>query len=508
MPYFNVNVNVSSSSGGASNINIDITHSSSSYDAFCGDFDHLDLHDGMDRSRSGSASTLSGSRGGSRLEGRSERAMLDGPRVSSRASGRDRSPVRMLDRAHPSRVESSFSRRGSEFQTREVRPDWVNAEPPRGRYAYASGTTAQGTSFRVQEVRPSWGDGRTNSTVRGSERCEPSRADSRSGSTVRGTERRDFSRAESRSASTVRGTERRDASRTERNDSRSGSRFGSEVPGRETFRGSERGSSSTMRQESCNESRRAQESFSSSSSTARDFRTETRQPADAFSSRGSSREPRESSRSTRAESSSSRGFRTEERRPESTHGSSRSSSRPHESAKSHFGSSSRSTVGGSSQPQARLSLTELKSKFDAYQKNWDETDRISRTFPFPARGKDLYDIRFLTSGAPNDSKMSAEEVFAINSQILLLGGFGIVAFATTRSEKLCLGVSSSTKQEDLNNLLKYLKRTEAPRFHPDRMNLRTGVQGRVDESIGNRTEAVAMRLAVQRLTEWTESRIV
>jgi hypothetical protein len=65
-----------------------------------------------------------------------------------------------------------------------------------------------------------------------------------------------------------------------------------------------------------------------------------------------------------------------------------------------------------------------------------------------------------------------------------------------------LGVKIENRElngENLRLLGKWLSRKEQPRWHPDRMNLRTGVEGKLDEGISRRKEVVTMRTAVQGL---------
>lgn len=548
MPQFiDININVGSGRGGSSNINISsssYSSSNSSYNSLLDDFDDLGFYDDFERSRLGSRVPLREERdrdGIYRMVDRAGRTPYQSPgRGDSYGSSRlhDLSPPPML-RSRGYGEPASNSRRGSEFETWGVRPEGATS----GRYDRRG---RDGPSYRVEEVRPlQANDSRSYSTIRpdnygsraGGERRD-SRADfgSRYGSELQerdsraGSQRRD-SRAESYSRSGYGSGGRGSRSDERAGDSSANSRlrYGFDFDGRDSLRGSQRDSSSTVRPEraapstssrhqSRHESRRA-DSTSSSRSDARGFRTETVRPEWA---NGSS--PRSGSRheSRAGSSSSSRGFRTEEVRPESARGSSKSSSR-HESryessrgssrssrryepcSSTHYGASSSTSFG---QPKARLSLPELKTLFDQYTANWDATTRTSPTFPFPAQSRDLYNISFLTSSAPRDTTISAEDVYALNVQTILLGGFGISAYATVRSEKPCLGLGSSIKKEDLDVVLKYLKRKEQPRWHPDWMSLRTGMQGSVDEGISKRKEVVAMRVAVQRLIEFLESRIV
>jgi hypothetical protein len=52
---------------------------------------------------------------------------------------------------------------------------------------------------------------------------------------------------------------------------------------------------------------------------------------------------------------------------------------------------------------------------------------------------------------------------------------------------------------DIESLAKWLRRKEQPRWHPDRMNARTGRVGVLDEAISKKRDVVAMRTAGQEL---------
>ena len=302
MPVFNVNLNISSSSSsgkGFSSTNINVNISSHSYDDFCDDFHDLGFHDDFEeRPRLGSASSFSSSRGPRIEDGArdGESCMLDGSGRSAYSGrptqgedwytpsgvsrSRDGSPPPMLrSQAYGA---SPSSRGGSDFETREVRPEYAS-------YGGQGSRPGEASSYRTQEARPAWAERGSSSTRGGdgpsyrTQEARPSWADRGSSSTVR----------PAGSSSRI-GSEYGSSSRTE-----SRSRFGSDVPGRDTFHGSERGSCSTIRPEraapsssSRHESRRAQDSFSSSRGADRGFRTETVRPGGA-SSRSSSRQPRD-----------------------------------------------------------------------------------------------------------------------------------------------------------------------------------------------------------------------
>jgi hypothetical protein len=67
---------------------------------------------------------------------------------------------------------------------------------------------------------------------------------------------------------------------------------------------------------------------------------------------------------------------------------------------------------------------------------------------------------------------------------------------------LMVGIHEKEKHVQARKELgKWLKRKEEPRWHPDRINARTGKGGVIDEAISKKTPVVSMRTACQYLLE-------
>jgi hypothetical protein len=180
--------------------------------------------------------------------------------------------------------------------------------------------------------------------------------------------------------------------------------------------------------------------------------------------------------------------------------SSRSQSHAHsESSRSRSGSSSSSTFTARPAP-APHSRSALKKLFDAYNAKWESLSRTDKAYPLPTSQRDLYSLAF-HGGAPSlIGAYTNEQIFIVNVQLLFLAGFGLSGTVKRFSDGIEVKIDNrELNGENLRLLGKWLSRKEQPRWHPDRMNLRTGVEGRLDEEISKRREVVAMRTAGQGL---------
>ena len=151
-----------------------------------------------------------------------------------------------------------------------------------------------------------------------------------------------------------------------------------------------------------------------------------------------------------------------------------------------------------------------KVALEAYNKRWDSLERNAPQHPFPSlqlKQSDLYYKKSLGQLASVLDKWSQDQVFAANVQLFFLRGFGLSATPYATGQGILMRFDSDTSRQSLQDLIKHLQRKELPRWHPDRMNLRTGAEGKIDESIGKRTEVVAVRTAIQELLEQCKKRL-
>jgi len=86
----------------------------------------------------------------------------------------------------------------------------------------------------------------------------------------------------------------------------------------------------------------------------------------------------------------------------------------------------------------------------------------------------------------------------VNVQLIFLSGFGMAGSLKKGDAGVRID-APHLNRENMKLLEKWLSRKEQPRWHPDRINLRTGKQGVIDEGISKKADVVAMRTAVQGL---------
>jgi hypothetical protein len=147
-------------------------------------------------------------------------------------------------------------------------------------------------------------------------------------------------------------------------------------------------------------------------------------------------------------------------------------------------------------------LSTLKKLFDAYNGRWESMSRIDPKLPMPASWSELKAIDFNGGQGENVNNHSDETIVVANLQVIFLAGFGLMGTITRYAEGLVMevqGMASGGKEAEIKELGKWLSRKEQPRWHPDRINLRTGKEGVIDEGISKKTCVVAMRSAVQAL---------
>jgi hypothetical protein len=159
-------------------------------------------------------------------------------------------------------------------------------------------------------------------------------------------------------------------------------------------------------------------------------------------------------------------------------------------------SSSSNTSSATSKP--KRPRAELKEIFDAYNAKWEALSRTDKAFPLPATSRELAKLDFAGSSA-SPGKWSNEQILVANVQLIFLAGFGMSGSLKRGSEPGVKIDAPHLNGENMKLLGKWLSRKEQPRWHPDRMNLRTGKEGVLDEGISKKADVVAMRSAVQDL---------
>lgn len=174
-------------------------------------------------------------------------------------------------------------------------------------------------------------------------------------------------------------------------------------------------------------------------------------------------------------------------------------------SQSHSSSSrARSNSSSSAQPSRAAnpapSRSELKRLFDAYNAKWYALSRTDKNYPLPTSSRELSKLDFHGGSTTNLGNWSNEEIFIANVQILFLAGFGMSGTIKRYNDALEVKIDNpAVNGANIQLLSKWLSRKEQPRWHPDRMNLRTGREGKLDDKISGKPDVVAMRTAVQRL---------
>ncbi|KAM0706077.1 hypothetical protein Q7P35_006625 [Cladosporium inversicolor] len=146
------------------------------------------------------------------------------------------------------------------------------------------------------------------------------------------------------------------------------------------------------------------------------------------------------------------------------------------------------------------SRAELKAIFNTYNTTWEPLSRHDKNYPLPASTRDLYRLGFAGGSSSNSGNWSAEQILVANVQLIFLAGFGLSGSLKRGGDSLSVKIENSGRQAgEVQALAKWLSRKEQPRWHPDRMNARTGKVGVLDEGISKKRDVVAMRTAVQEL---------
>ena len=166
-------------------------------------------------------------------------------------------------------------------------------------------------------------------------------------------------------------------------------------------------------------------------------------------------------------------------------------------SRSRSGSSSSNSASASSKP--KRPRAGLKKIFDAYNAKWDALNRTDKNYPLPATSRELSKLDFAGGSSANIGRWSNEQILIANVQLIFLAGFGMSGSLKSGSDAGVRIDAPHLNGENMKLLGKWLSRKEQPRWHPDRMNLRTGKQGVVDEGISKKADVVAMRTAAQDL---------
>lgn len=135
--------------------------------------------------------------------------------------------------------------------------------------------------------------------------------------------------------------------------------------------------------------------------------------------------------------------------------------------------------------------------FERYNLDWSTIKSYDADIPVPNL-KDMYQQDGKPFTITAKTGWPKDEIIKINAMLFYVEGFDIEV-DVIRRDRPSLTVATTEDGMKVEKLAKFLKRKELPRWHPDRLNQRTGKPGVIDESIGKRADIVAVRTAVQEL---------
>ncbi|KAK3643745.1 hypothetical protein LTR56_010051 [Elasticomyces elasticus] len=156
---------------------------------------------------------------------------------------------------------------------------------------------------------------------------------------------------------------------------------------------------------------------------------------------------------------------------------------------------------------------EAQGELRGYIIEWEALSTEDSSFPIPCGALTAEGIVEAAQTAHRTKfvKIAPDQLAQLEVQSFFARGMGVAhtlrsnerynaAMPTGAAEKLIL-VLTETSERKLAALLKYLRLRERPRWHSDRLNMRTGVLGVVNEENGKHEVAVVVRTAVQDLLD-------
>lgn len=143
-----------------------------------------------------------------------------------------------------------------------------------------------------------------------------------------------------------------------------------------------------------------------------------------------------------------------------------------------------------------------------YIARWDSLAPHEELFPLPSvdfRIQSLQDRQQFGELTRLVNNWDDDTVMKANAFQFFAKGFGLDMTVKVVSGKTHLRlVEGQAEDSELQTLLKHLKRKEYFRWHPDKINLRAGHPGILNEQIGKQDAVVAVRSAIQELIEECE----
>ncbi|KAK5722831.1 hypothetical protein LTR17_014217 [Elasticomyces elasticus] len=167
----------------------------------------------------------------------------------------------------------------------------------------------------------------------------------------------------------------------------------------------------------------------------------------------------------------------------------------------------------SAPPSHREPPAEAQGELREYIIEWEALSTEESSFPIPCGSLTAEGLVEAAQTAHRTKfvKIAPEQLAQLEVQSFFARGMGVAhtlrsderynaATPTGAATKLMV-VLTETSERKLAALLKYLRLRERPRWHSDRLNMRTGVLGVVNEENGKHEVAVVVRTAVQDLLD-------
>ncbi|KAK4896468.1 hypothetical protein LTR27_005684 [Elasticomyces elasticus] len=175
--------------------------------------------------------------------------------------------------------------------------------------------------------------------------------------------------------------------------------------------------------------------------------------------------------------------------------------------------SSAASSQASAPPTQREPPAEAQGELRGYIIGWEALSTEDSSFPIPCGSLTAEGLVEAAQTAHRTKfvKIAPDQLAQLEVQSFFARGMGVAhtlrsnerynaATPTGAAEKLMV-VLTETSERKLAALLKYLRLRERPRWHSDRLNMRTGVLGVVNEENGKHEVAVVVRTAVQDLLD-------
>ncbi|KAF2764572.1 hypothetical protein EJ03DRAFT_355640 [Teratosphaeria nubilosa] len=155
-----------------------------------------------------------------------------------------------------------------------------------------------------------------------------------------------------------------------------------------------------------------------------------------------------------------------------------------------------------SQATHSASQSASHTRFQRYNDHWEQLDPRAQIFCLPSYNfhqAGLRDAKHTTLPPTKTQHWSEETTMTINAEVFFCKGFEVPPVINEDAKCKVTTTLATDKKDNIARLQKHLKLVDTARWHPDRMNARTGKTDSIDQSLGGRDFVVAIRAAIQDL---------